>query len=178
MKTAIKTLGFIGLTILLVFVLTKNKEIRQLKIQEQEQSEFLDTLQIEIDSLKFEIKNLLDKLDSIPKPIPVKATMYHPVEAQCDDTPLITADGSRIHPYQVSEWNWIAVSQDLLKKNGGIFEYGDKVYIKGTHKDGIYTIHDCMNKRKTNQIDILESIGTSQYKYDEIEIYALNDLDV
>ena len=29
MKTAIKTLGFIGLTILLVFVLTKNKEIRQ-----------------------------------------------------------------------------------------------------------------------------------------------------
>jgi 3D (Asp-Asp-Asp) domain-containing protein len=178
MKTAIKTIGFIGLTILLVFVLTKNKEIRQLKIQEQEQSEFLDTLQIEIDSLKFEIKNLLDKLDSIPKPIPVKATMYHPVEAQCDDTPLITADGSRICPINVSDWNWIAVSQDLLKKNGGIFEYGDQVYVKGTHKDGVYTIHDCMNKRKTNQIDILESIGTSQYKYDEIEIYALNDLDV
>ena len=178
MKTAIKTLGFIGLTILLIFVLTKNKEIRQLKIQEQEQSEFLDTLQIEIDSLKFEIKNLLDKLDSIPKPIPVKATMYHPVEAQCDDTPLITADGSRICPINVSDWNWIAVSQDLLKKNGGIFEYGDQVYVKGTHKDGVYTIHDCMNKRKTNQIDILESIGTSQYKYDEIEIYALNDLDV
>jgi|TARA_Y100000004_G_C8774884_1_gene352360 3D (Asp-Asp-Asp) domain-containing protein len=177
MKTAIKTIGFIGLTILLIFVLTKNKEIRQLKIQEQEQSEFLDTLQIEIDSLKFEIKNLLNKLDSIPKPIPVKATMYHPVEAQCDDTPLITADGSRICPINVSDWNWIAVSQDLLKKNGGIFEYGDQVYVKGTHKDGIYTIHDCMNKRKRNQIDILESIGTSQYKYDEIEIFALNDLD-
>ena len=175
MKTAIKTIGFIGLTILLIFVLTKNKEIRQLKIQEQEQSEFLDTLQIEIDSLKFEIKNLLDKLDSIPKPIPVKATMYHPVEAQCDDTPLITADGSRICPINVSDWNWIAVSQDLLKKNGGIFNYGDQVYVKGTHKDGIYTIHDCMNKRKRNQIDILESIGTSQYKYDEIEIFALNN---
>jgi 3D (Asp-Asp-Asp) domain-containing protein len=177
MKTAIKTIGFIGLTILLIFVLTKNKEIRQLKIQEQEQSEFLDTLQIEIDSLKFEIKNLLDKLDSIPKPIPVKATMYHPVEAQCDDTPLITADGSRICPINVSDWNWIAVSQDLLKKNGGVFDYGDQVYVKGTHKDGIYTIHDCMNKRKKNQIDILESIGTSQYKYDQIEIFNLNDLD-
>ncbi len=96
MKTAIKTLGFIGLTILLVFVLTKNKEIRQYKINEQQQLEFLDTLQIEIDSLKFEIQNLLNKIDSIPSPIPVKATMYHPVEAQCDDTPLITADGSRI----------------------------------------------------------------------------------
>ena len=175
MKTAIKTLGFIGLTILLMFVLTKNKEIRQYKINEQKQLEFLDTLQIELDSLRIEIKDLLNIIDSIPVPIEVKATMYHPVEAQCDDTPLITADGSRICPINVSDWNWIAVSQDLLKKNGGIFEYGDKVYIKGTHKDGIYTIHDCMNKRKTFQIDILESIGTSQYKYDEIEIFALND---
>ena len=175
MKTAIKTLGFIGLTIILLFVLTKNKEIRQLKIQEQNHIESLDTLQLELDSLKIQLKNILRKVDSIPKPINVKATMYHPVEAQCDDTPLITADGSRIHPYQVSDWNWIAVSQDLLKKNGGIFEYGDKVYVRGTHKDGIYTIRDCMNKRKTFQIDILESIGTSQYKYDEIEIFALND---
>ena len=178
MKTAIKTLGFIGLTILLLFVLTKNKEIRQYKINEQKQLEFLDTLQLELDSLRFEIKDLLERIDSIPTPIPVKATMYHPVEAQCDDTPLITADGSRICPINVSDWNWIAVSQDLLKKNGGIFDYGDQVYVKGTHKDGIYTIHDCMNKRKTNQIDILESIGTSQYKYDQIEIFALNDLDV
>ena len=177
MKTAIKTIGFIGLTILLLFVLDKNKQIKKLKIQEQEQSEFLDTLQIEIDSLKFEIKNLLDKLDSIPTPINVKATMYHPVEAQCDDTPLITADGSRICPINVSDWNWIAVSQDLLKKNGGVFDYGDQVYVSGTHKDGVYTIRDCMNKRKKNQIDILESIGTSQYKYDQIEIFNLNDLD-
>ena len=177
MKTAIKTLGFIGLTILLLFVLTKNKEIRQYKINEQKQSEFLDTLQLELDSLKIEIKNLLEKIDSIPTPINVKATMYHPVEAQCDDTPLITADGSRIDPYRVSDWNWIAVSQDLLKKNGGVFDYGDQVYVTGTHKDGIYTIHDCMNKRKKNQIDFLESIGTNQYKYDEIEIFNLNDLD-
>lgn len=116
---------------------------------------------------------VLSMTDTIP--LLVKATMYHPVEAQCDDSPLITADGSKIHPYQVSQWNWIAVSQDLLKRNGGIFDYGDKVYIKGTHRDGIYTIRDCMNKRKTMQIDILESIGTSQYKYDEIEIFALNE---
>ena len=137
---------------------------------------FLDT-EIFIDSLKNEIEDLKNKIDDLAPAISVKATMYHPVEAQCDDTPLITADGSRICPINVSDWNWIAVSQDLLKKNGGIFEYGDQVYVKGTHKDGIYTIHDCMNKRKRNQIDILESIGTSQYKYDEIEIFALNDLD-
>ena len=64
-----------------------------------------------------------------------------------------------------------------MKKNGGVFDYGDQVYVSGTHKDGVYTIRDCMNKRKKNQIDILESIGTSQYKYDQIEIFNLNDLD-
>jgi len=171
MKTAIKTLGFIGLTILLLFVLTKNKEIRQYKINEQKQSEFLDTLQIEIDSLKFEIKNLLDKLDSIPTPINVKATMYHPVEAQCDDTPLITADGSKIDPYNVSEWNWIAVSQHMLTRNGGPLNYGDTVYVFGTkHKDGMYIVKDCMHRRKTNQIDFLESLGTPQYRYDNVVI--------
>ena len=175
MKKIIKITVFIGFIIMGLFVITQNNEIRQLKHQEQHQLDFLDTLQIELDSLRFEIKDLLERMDSIPTPINVKATMYHPVEAQCDDTPLITADGSRIHPYQVSDWNWIAVSQDLLKKNGGIFEYGDQVYIKGTHKDGVYTVRDCMNKRKTFQIDILESIGTSQYKYDEVEIFALND---
>ena len=175
MKKIIKLTAFIGFIIMGLFIITQNNEIRQLKHQEQNQLDFLDTLQIELDSLRFEIKDLLERMDSIPTPINVKATMYHPVEAQCDDTPLITADGSRIHPYQVSEWNWIAVSQDLLVKNGGFLNYGDKVYVKGTHKDGIYTVRDCMNKRKTFQIDILESIGTNQYKYDEVEIFALGE---
>ena len=97
--------------------------------------------------------------------------MYHPVEAQCDDTPLITADGSKIDPYNVSNCNWIAVSQHMLKRNGGPFDYGDTVYVFGTeHKDGMYIIKDCMNKRKTNQIDFLESLGTPQYRYDNVVI--------
>jgi len=130
--------------------------------------------------LHYEVLHGGNAIDPMPfikiQPITVKATMYHPVEAQCDSDPLITADGSEIHPYLVSDWNWIAVSQDLLKRNGGIFEYGDQVYIRGTHKDGIYTIRDCMHKRKTNQIDFLESIGTNQYMYDDIEIYGLGDI--
>ena len=177
MRSIFKTLFTIIFTILLLYIIQQHVRISKFEIQEQHHIESLDTLQLELDSLKIQLKNILRKVDSIPKPINVKATMYHPVEAQCDDTPLITADGSKICPISVSEWNWIAVSQDLLKKNGGIFDYGDKVYVKGTHKDGIYTIRDCMNKRKTFQIDILESIGTSQYKYDQIEIFALNDLD-
>ena len=173
MKTALKVLFFACLTILCLFVLDRNKQIRQYQIQEQKQLEFLDTLQIELDSLKEEIKELLEQMDSMPDVIfeQVKATMYHPVEEQCDDTPLITADGSKIDPYNVSNWNWIAVSQHMLTRNGGPLNYGDTVYIFGTkHKDGMYIIKDCMNKRKTNQIDFLESLGTPQYRYDNVVI--------
>ena len=173
MKTALKVLFFSCLTILCLFIVEKNKQIRQYKIQEQHQLDLLDTLQLEINNLNGEIKDLLRQMDSMPEIIfqQVKATMYHHVEEQCDDTPLITADGSKIDPYKVSNWNWIAVSQHMLKRNGGPLNYGDTVYIFGTdHKDGMYIIKDCMNKRKTNQIDFLESLGTPQYRYDNVVI--------
>ena len=171
MKIALKVLFFSCLTILCLFVVEKNKQIRQFKIQEQHQLNLLDTLQLEINNLNGEIKELLEQMDSMPDVIfeQVKATMYHPVEEQCDDTPLITADGSKIDPYKVSNWNWIAVSQHMLTRNGGPFNYGDTVYVFGTkHKDGVYIIKDCMNKRKRNQIDFLESLGTPQYRYDNV----------
>ena len=171
MKTALKVLFFACLTILCLFVLEKNKQIRQYKIQDQHQLDLLDTLQLEINHLNDEIKDLLQQMDSMPEVIfqQVKATMYHPVEEQCDDTPLITADGSKIDPYKVSNWNWIAVSQHMLTRNGGPLNYGDTVYVFGTeHKDGVYVIKDCMNKRKRNQIDFLESLGTPQYRYDNV----------
>ena len=100
----------------------------------------------------------------------IRATMYHPVEAQCDSDPLITADGSVIDPYNVSDWNWIAVSRDLLVSGGGKLNYGDSVYVIAGHKTGWYIVHDTMHKRKTNQIDFLESIGTSVYRYKEAEL--------
>ena len=173
MKTALKVLFFACLTILCLFIIEKNKQIRQYKIQEQHQLDLLDTLQLEINDLNNEIKKLLQQMDSMPDVIfeQVRATMYHPVEEQCDDTPLITADGSKIDPHRVSGWNWIAVSQHMLTRNGGPLNYGDTVYIFGTdHKDGMYIIKDCMNKRKTNQIDFLESLGTPQYRYDNVVI--------
>ena len=177
MKIALKILFFSCLTILCLFVITKNKEIKQYKIQEQHNLHILDTLQLELNDLRDTIKDLLNQIDDMQDTTPeiifkqVRATMYHPVEEQCDDTPLITADGSKIDPYNVSDWNWIAVSQHMLKRNGGPFDYGDTVYIFGTeHKDGIYIIKDCMNKRKTNQIDFLESLGTPQYRYDDVVI--------
>ena len=177
MKIAFKVLFFACLTVLLLFVLEKNKQIRQYKIQEQHNLQILDTLQFEVDGLRGTIKDLLNQIDNMQDTTPeiifkeVKATMYHPVEAQCDDTPLITADGSKIDPYKVSSWNWIAVSQHMLTRNGGPLNYGDTVYVFGTdHKDGMYVIKDCMNKRKRNQIDFLESLGTPQYRYDNVVI--------
>jgi len=173
MKTALKVLFFTCLVILCLFVMDRNKQIRQYKIQEQHNLQLLDTLQLELDNLRDDIRNLLRQMDSMPDVIfeQVRATMYHPVEEQCDDTPLITADGSKIDPYKVSSWNWIAVSQHMLTRNGGPLNYGDTVYIFGTeHKDGVYVIKDCMNKRKTNQIDFLESLGTPQYRYDNVVI--------
>ena len=175
MKIALKVLFFSCLTILLLFVLEKNKQIRQYKVQEQHNLHVLDTLQLELNDLRDTIKDLLNQIDDMQDTTPeiifkqVKATMYHPVEEQCDDTPLITADGSKINPYEVSNWNWIAVSQHMLKRNGGPLDYGDTVYVFGTkHKDGMYIVKDCMHRRKTNQIDFLESLGTPQYRYDNV----------
>ena len=177
MKIALKVLFFSCLTILCLFVVDRNKQIKQYKVQEQHNLQSLDTLQLELNDLRDTIKDLLNQIDDMQDTTPeiifkqVKATMYHPVEAQCDDTPLITADGSKIDPYNVSNWNWIAVSQHMLTRNGGPLNYGDTVYVFGTeHKDGMYIIKDCMNKRKTNQIDFLESLGTPQYLYDNVVI--------
>ena len=177
MKTALKILFFACLTVLLLFVLEKNKQIRQYKIQEQHNLQVLDTLQLELNDLRDTIKDLLNQIDNMQDTTPeiifkqVRATMYHPVEEQCDDTPLITADGSKIDPYKVSDWNWIAVSQHMLTRNGGPLNYGDTVYVFGTkHKDGMYIVKDCMHKRKTNQIDFLESLNTPQYRYDNVVI--------
>ena len=79
MRTAIKTIGFIGLTILLLFVLTKNKEIKQLKIQEQEQKELLDTLENQLDDIKNEMKDILKKMDSIPEPSYMRVNYDYPI---------------------------------------------------------------------------------------------------
>lgn len=104
----------------------------------------------------------------------VTATMYYPVVGQCDNDPLVTASMRVIDPNKASEHKWIAMSRDLLKRWGGKFDYGDKVKLVGTKvKDGIYTIVDCMNKRFTNKIDILETQGTPLYKFENVKIVKI-----
>ena len=87
----------------------------------------------------------------------VTATAYQAVAGQTDDEPFVTADNSRIHPDYGSSIHWMALSQDLLVRWGGKFHYGDQVWVSGISPqlDGLYTVHDTMNKRHRHCLDIL-----------------------
>ena len=96
----------------------------------------------------------------------VTVTMYQPLRYQTDSTPNILADGTRIRTKEASNYKFIAVSRNLLKRWGGWLDYGDFVLLKGTTgKDGVYQVRDTMNKRYVNRIDILESIDVKPYKF-------------
>jgi 3D (Asp-Asp-Asp) domain-containing protein len=87
----------------------------------------------------------------------VTATAYQPVENQTDDEPFVTADNSNIKPQFSSKTHWMALSRDLLARWGGDFQYGDQVVVSGISPqlDGVYTVHDTMNRRHHHCMDIL-----------------------
>ena len=102
------------------------------------------------------------------------ATMYYPVIKQCDKDPLVTAGMYKINPKKASQHKWIAMSRNLLKRWGGQFDYGDEVLITNAgKKSGVYKVTDTMNKRYVNRIDILETEGTPQYKFNDILLCKL-----
>ena len=117
-----------------------------------------------------ELKQKLDKYET--EGMNVTVTMYEPVRYQTDSTPNILADGTRIRVHKASEYRFIAVSRNLLKRHGGWLNYGDFILLKGTNqkKDGVYQVRDTMNKRFVNRIDILESPGVPPYKFQEAKI--------
>ena len=87
----------------------------------------------------------------------VTVTMYNPTRKQCDSTPNITADGTKINPKKASSYRYVALSRDLLSRWGGPFEYGDYIIVEGCDGkyDGLWQIKDTMNPRITNTIDFL-----------------------
>ncbi len=111
------------------------------------------------------------KAPTVKKKKTVTATVYNPVEGQTDDSPLATADGSKIDLKKLKKKRikWIAVSRDLLKD----YEYGAKVKITCTSYpsiNGTYEVHDTMNKRFSNRIDILSAEKDSVGLYKEVKI--------
>ena len=87
----------------------------------------------------------------------VTATAYEAVINQTDDEPFVTADNSRIPRGYGSHTRWLALSRDLLRPWGGPFEFGDRVRVQGLSPalDGVYTVHDTMNRRYRHCLDVL-----------------------
>ena len=129
-------------------------------------TKFLNDKNIRLTSLSEENKTLKDKLYKYEtEGLSVTVTMYQPLRYQTDSTPNILADGTRIRTQDASNYKFIAVSRNLLKRWGGWLDYGDFIFLKGTyHKDGIYQVRDTMSPRWVNRIDILESIDVKPYK--------------
>ena len=135
-------------------------------------TKFLEDKNVQVRALVKENKTLKKELSKYEtEGMIVTVTMYEPVSYQTDSTPNILADGTRIRVHKASEYRFIAVSRNLLKRHGGFLDYGDFVLLKGTnHKDGVYQVRDTMNKRFVNRIDILESPGVQPYMFSEAKI--------
>ena len=103
----------------------------------------------------------------------VTVTMYHPVPEQTDSTPNITADGTVFRIENASDYRYIAVSQNMLIRNGGFLNYGDWVVVDAGEKSGLYQVRDTMHRRWINRIDILESPGVRPYKYNNASLQKL-----
>ena len=129
-----------------------------------------------LESENSKLKNDLSYYDEYG--IEVDVTMYQPVYPQTDKTPDITADGTKIRISKASEYKFVALSRNLLKRWGGPFDYGDFILIKGAgKKDGVYQVRDTMNPKWVNVVDILESTHVQPYKYTDAHIFKLNWLN-
>ena len=107
----------------------------------------------------------------------VTGTMYSPTRAQCDATPNITADGTKINPKHASTYRYVALSRDLLERWGGPFQYGEYIAVEGTERgkyDGVWQVRDTMNPKWLKRVDFLLTSGTRPFKYNEIKITKLN----
>ena len=135
-------------------------------------TEFLEDKNVQLRTVVLENIELKKKLNRYEtEGMNVTVTMYQPVRYQTDSTPNILADGTRIQTKEASNYKFIAVSRNLLKRNGGWLDYGDFILLKGTsYKDGVYQVRDTMNKRFVNRVDILESPGVRPYKFNEAKI--------
>jgi len=100
----------------------------------------------------------------------VSATVYNADVKQCNTDVTRTADLTKIDTINPYKHRIIAVSRDLLK----YFKMSDTVIVSGTKKyDGIWYIHDKMNKRWKMKIDFLinKDMGLGKWKNIEISKY-------
>jgi 3D (Asp-Asp-Asp) domain-containing protein len=110
----------------------------------------------------------VNKLIETITPEIVTLTTYKASESETDSTPNITASGFKIT--NPKKHRIIAVSRDLKRK----YKFGQKVRITGAGKyNGTYRVHDVMNKRYRNRIDILIGHNDKQTKLKKVKVYKL-----
>lgn len=85
-------------------------------------------------------------------------TSYRSVPSQTDDSPNWTSIGEHVNNHG------IAVSQDLLKRNGGPIDYGDLLYIDGV---GFKFVNDTMNPRMKNHVDVWVASYEEEHGFDK-----------
>ena len=142
----------------------------------------ISSLRAKVNNLELKNMVLSTELDQIEirrasSEFIVTGTMYSPTKAQCDATPNITADGTKINPKHASSYRYVALSRDLLERWGGPFEYGEYITVEGTKSgkhDGIWQVRDTMNPKWLKRVDFLLTNGTRPFKYNEIKITKLD----
>ena len=141
--------------------------------------EYKEMYSDKIERLETENISLKDELSHFDKyGIVVDVTMYQPTHYQTDSDPDVTADGTKIRISKASEYKFVALSRNLLKRWGGPFDYGDFILLKGAgKKNGVYQVRDTMNPKWVNVVDILESKHVEPYKYTDAHIFKLNWLN-
>ena len=95
----------------------------------------------------------------------VTVTTYNAVRSQCDKTPTITADGTRIDHKKVKngQQRIAAISRDLL----WAIPLGSTILIDGY---GCYVVRDTMNPRFNHCIDILQHSSKENFKKEKIKV--------
>jgi len=98
----------------------------------------------------------------------VTLTTYNAVASQCDDSPLVTADGTKIDMKKLKKGTikYCAVSRDLLR----YIPYGSVIHIEG---HGFYEVRDTMNKRFNHYIDILQHKSQKNFKKSNVRVVII-----
>lgn len=96
-------------------------------------------------------------------------TTYNPTEKQCDKTPLITSNGTKIDMKKLKrgEQRYVAVSRDLL----WLFPMNSKVIFEiDGQKDIVYEVVDTMNARYNHCFDILQHSSKKNFKMNNVKV--------
>jgi 3D (Asp-Asp-Asp) domain-containing protein len=98
----------------------------------------------------------------------VTLTTYNAVKSQCDSTPLITADGTKIDLKKLKNGKikYAAISRDLL----WCIPLGSVIHIEG---HGYYDVRDTMNERFNHCIDILQHSSQKNFKKEKIKVILI-----